>query len=129
MSNPQQMYTESEAMHIAAKEVAKQRMGDIERRITENDTKSSVALVEIKSQITQVIYMIEKQNVEQEKSQKEFKAEIEKEFASKIDMQRLESKLDQLWMKITFTIAGVTAVGVFVAWALGIVNNYKHLVG
>lgn len=114
------MLTEEEAAHLVAREVAKQRMGDMERKISENENKVTISLAELKQQINQVMLMIEKQNVEQGKSSKELKEEIEKEFASKLDLQRVENKLDGLLMKITVVVATVSTIGAAISWFLNV---------
>lgn len=122
----EKMITETEAMHIAAREVAKQRMSDMERKIADNDHKTTVALTEIKQQISQVINMIDKQSAEQDKNDKELRSDIEKEFASKLDLQRIESKLDSLNKSIYIAIAVVIAVGAAITWAVNIYKIVPH---
>lgn len=129
MSEDDHKYSEEEMQRTLTKEILKFQLAALTRDVDVLKQTNAKDLTEIKAQISQVINMIKDQTDKQEENRKDFKKEIEAEFASKIDLERLENKLDQLWVKITFTIAGVTAVGVFVAWALGIVNNYKHLVG
>jgi hypothetical protein len=120
------VFTEDEAMHLVAREVAKQRMSDMERKIDQNDHKTTVALTEIKQQISQVIVMIDKQSLEQEKSDQSLKVEIEKEFASKLDLQRLESKLDSLSTRIYVAISVIAAVGAAVTWAISTFKAVVH---
>lgn len=129
MTTQPNMMTETDAMHLVAREVAKQRMGDMERKINENDSKTSLALLEIKAQISQVITMIKEQTAKQEENRKEFKKEIEDEFASKIDLERLENKLDQMFLKITVTVGTLISVGLLIEWAVSVANGFKSLAG
>lgn len=122
-------YTEDEAMHLVAREVAKQRMGDLERTVRDGETKTAVGLAELKTQIGHVILMIDKKSLEEDGIRKEFKKDIDKEFATKIDLQRLENKLDQMWLKITVSVAAIVGAGVFVSWLLGAANVTKTLMG
>lgn len=128
MSTPPMM-SEADAMHLVAREVAKQRMSDMEKKINENDSKTALALLEIKAQIQQVITMIKEQTEKQEENRKEFKQEIEEEFASKIDLIRLENKLDKMFLKITVTVGTIVSGGLLVEWALSVANGFKSLAG
>ncbi len=123
---PEKVFTEDEAMHLVAREVAKQRMSDMERKIAENDHKVTVALTELKQQIAQVIIMIDKQSLDNDKNDKELKGEIEKDFASKSDLIRLENKLDSLSKSIHTTIAVIAIVGAVIAWVLNVYNSVPH---
>lgn len=122
------MLTRDEAMHLVAREVAKQRMTDMERKIAENESKTSVALTKIELQVAQVITMIKEQNIKAIEDKKEFKKEIESEFASKIDLERLENKLDQLVLRITVTVGTIVSVGLLVGWLLSAASSVKGIV-
>jgi septal ring factor EnvC (AmiA/AmiB activator) len=114
----EKMFTEDEAMHLVAREVAKQRMSDMERKISDNDTKTSIALAEIKTQIKQVINMIEKQSIEEDHTRKELKEEIERDFATKSDLKVVEVKLDGLVTKIAMVVGTLTAIGLVIKWIM-----------
>lgn len=123
------MMSQDEAWHLVAREVAKQRMADMERKINENDSKTSIVLTDIKMQMAQVIEMIKQQTQKQEENKKELKKEIEKEFASKIELERLENKLDKLFLKITVTVGTLVAIGAVGSWILTAANGFKTLAG
>ena len=114
----EKMFTEDEAMHLVAREVAKQRMGDMEKKISDNDTKTSIALAEIKTQIKQVINMIEKQSIAEDRTLKELKEEIERDFATKADLKAVETKLDGLVGKIAMVVGTLTAIGLVIKWVM-----------
>jgi len=125
----ERMFTEDEAMHLVAREVAKQRMSDMERKIADNDHKVTVALAKLEQQIGQVITMIDKQSLEQNKSVKDLREEIEKEFASKLDLQRVENKIDQLWVKIATSIVVVSIFSGVVGWIISTAINATKVLG
>lgn len=120
-------FTEEEMQHALEKEVAKFQVSTLTRDVDFIKQTSTKDLTEIKAQISQVIGMIKDQSIEQEKNKKEFKAEIEKEFASKVDLARLENKLDSLWLRITVTVSVLVSCGLFFAWMLGIFNSVKNI--
>jgi len=118
----EKMFTEDEAMHMVAREVAKQRMSDMEKKISDNDTRTSIALAEIKTQIKHVINMIEKQTLEEDRTRKELKEEIEREFATKADLKIVETKLDGLVTKIAMVVGTLTAIGLVIKWFMEVAN-------
>ena len=119
------MISLEEAERLASGRVAEYRMNEMDGKISLNDSKTTTSLVEIKSQIAQVITMIKEQNTKQEAAQKEFKKEIESEFASKFDLERLENKLDKLWLRITVTVGTIVASGLLIGWLLTTANSFK----
>ena len=126
MSTPNtNMISLEEAERLASGRVAEYRMNEMDGKISLNDSKTTTSLVEIKSQIAQVITMIKEQNTKQEAAQKEFKKEIESEFASKFDLERLENKLDKLWLRITVTVGTIVASGLLIGWLLTTANSFK----
>lgn len=73
-------YTEEEAMHLVAREVAKQRMADLERKMNEGESRFMSMMSEIKVQIQNQTVLIEKQTSSFDKSIKDFREEIDGEF-------------------------------------------------
>jgi HEPN domain-containing protein len=73
-------YSEEEAMHLVAREVAKQRMADFERKMNEGESRFMAMMSEIKVQLQNQTLLIEKQTSSFDKSIKEFRDEIDDEF-------------------------------------------------
>lgn len=73
-------YSEEEAMHLVAREVAKQRMADLERKMNEGESRFMAMMSEIKVQLQNQTLLIEKQTSSFDKSIKEFRDEIDDEF-------------------------------------------------
>lgn len=73
-------YSEEEAMHLVAREVAKQRMADLERNMKDGEGRLQSALAELKIQIANQTILIEKQSTAFNKSITDFREEIDSEF-------------------------------------------------
>lgn len=123
-------YTETEAQHLIAREVAKQRMADIERMINEGERRSVQSMAELKIQISNLALLIKEQSVSMEKNSEMLKKEIEKDFATKIevnslsnrvesDFDKLNTKIDSMWGKLTLIVSTISAVGLVIQYFLG----------
>ena len=113
--------------NVITKEAAEQLIESA--LLKQKQTDMEVSLAEIKGQIAQVITMIKEQNTKTEADQKEFKKEIENEFASKFDLERLENKLDKLWLRITVTVGTIVSAGLLIGWLLATANSIKTIIG
>lgn len=123
-------YTETEAQHLIAREVAKQRMADMERMINEGERRSVTSMAELKVQIANLALLIKEQSVSMEKSSEMLKKEIEKDFATKLevndlsnrvesDFDKLNTKIDSLWGKLTLIVSTITAGGLVLQYFMG----------
>ena len=123
-------YTETEAQHLIAREVAKQRMSDMERMIGEGERRSVQSMAEIKIQIANLALLIKEQSVTMEKNSDLLKKEIEKDFATKLevndlsnrvesDFDKLNTKIDSLWGKLTLIVSTITAGGLVLQYFMG----------
>ncbi|WP_395011755.1 hypothetical protein [Undibacterium sp.] len=123
-------YTETEAQHLIAREVAKQRMADLERMITEGERRSVQSMAELKVQIANLALLIKEQSVAMEKQNDTLKKEIEKDFATKLevndlsnkvesDFDKLNTKIDSMWGKLTIIVSTISAVGLVIQYFLG----------
>ena len=125
----EKLYTEDEAFHLVAREVAKQRMSDMERLIKENDNKTSLAIAEVKVKIDSIYALLQQHENARAKGAKEIREEMATDFASKSELRLLESnienKLDKLWQRVTLPITGVIAAGLLLQYTLGIVGHIK----
>ena len=123
-------YTETEAQHLIAREVAKQRMADLERMITEGERRSVQSMAELKVQIANLALLIKEQSISMEKQTDTLKKEIEKDFATKLevnslsnrvesDFDKLNTKMDSMWTKLTIIVSTISAVGLVIQYFLG----------
>lgn len=123
-------YTETEAQHLIAREVAKQRMADMERMINEGERRSVQSMAELKVQIANLALLIKEQSVAMEKNSDMLKKEIEKDFATKLevndlsnrvesDFDKLNTKIDSMWGKLTVIVSTISAVGLVIQYFLG----------
>jgi len=122
-------YSETDAQHLIAREVAKQRMADMERMISEGERRSVTSMTELKVNIANLALLIKEQNVSMDKTSELLKKEIEKDFATKLevndlsnrvesDFEKLNTKIDSLWGKLTLIVTTVTAVGLVVQYLI-----------
>ena len=123
-------YTEEEAQHLIAREVAKQRMTDIERMVNEGERRSIQSMSELKVQIANLALLIKEQSVAMEKNSDLLKKEIEKDFATKLevndlsnrvesDFDKLNTKIDSMWGRLTIIVSTISAVGLVIQYFLG----------
>ena len=123
-------YSETEAQHLIAREVAKQRMSDMERMIAEGERRSVQSMAELKVQIANVALLIKEQGGEMEKSNDMLKKEIEKDFATKLevndlsnrvesDFDKLNTKIDAHWARLTLIVSTITAGGLVLQYFMG----------
>lgn len=111
----EKLYTESDLMHLAAREVAQQRMTDMERNIRQAEDRTLSAFSEIKTQIATLTNLVREQSAAMEKSQDNLREEIKKDFATKAELQSdfdtLNTKIDTQWSKLVLIVTTVTVIG------------------
>ncbi len=124
-------YSETEAQHLIAREVAKQRMSDMERMISEGERRSVRDVAELKIAIANVVILIKEQGADMKENNANLKAEIEKDFATKLevnglsnkvdsDFDKLNTKIDALWGKLTLIVSTITAAGLVLQYFITI---------
>jgi len=120
MSEDNKQYTQDEVNHIVARETAKNQLNDFKSHLSLMNQSNTQALADINAKITQIFSIMSDQNKEQrderEKLIEGLKKEIEKDFASKIDMINISNRLDQLWIKISVAIMTTFAIGGLIGW-------------
>ena len=108
-------YTETEMQHLIAREVAKQRMGDMERMIEANKKETQIGFTKVEAQLTQVLTMIEKNNVDRSASFDALRREMKTDFATKSevenDFEKLNTKIDEQWKRISLVVGVISVVG------------------
>jgi small-conductance mechanosensitive channel len=123
----ERLYSQKDLDLTVEREVTKQRLSDIERNVANSAQVSAGALQEIKTQIEQVISLIDKQTSEQEKYRNEMRDEIEKNFATKTELLVIQNSIDSFKLRITVTIAAIVGVGLFAAWIITTANGLRSL--
>ena len=119
---PNKQYSQDEVNHIVARETAKNQMSDFKSNLSLMNQSNTQALADINAKITQIFSIMSDQNKEQREEREKLidglKKEIEKDFASKIDMLNISNRLDQLWIKISAAIITAITIGGFVGWLI-----------
>ena len=100
-------YTASEMQHLVAREVMKHRMTDLEQNLARSadnvDTmfgKVNIALAEIKQGIAM-------SDAHLKECRDDLRKEVDRDFATKLELQILEGKVDKMWAKITVAVGVV----------------------
>jgi hypothetical protein len=96
-------YTEEEVNHLVAREVAKQRMADIERNVA--NVNDQVVKMWAKFDAS-----FEALNKALENRDGELRREIERDFATKLEMEQLRSELSKVWLKVSIPVATLVIV-------------------
>lgn len=108
-------YTEDEMQHMLAREVAKQRMGDMQRMIDANKNETQIGFTKLEVQLQQVLSMIEKNNVARTESFESLRREMKTDFATKADVdadfEKLNTKIDTQWQKIALVVGTISVIG------------------
>ena len=122
MSDESKQYSQDEVNHIVARETAKNQLNDFKSNLSLMNQAHTQALADINAKITQIFSIMSEQSKEQriesEKLIESLKKEIEKDFASKIDMLNISNRLDQLWIKISVAVMTTFTIGGIVGWLI-----------
>lgn len=122
MSDEAKQYSQDEVNHIVARETAKNQLNDFKSNLSLMNQAHTQALADINAKITQIFSIMSEQSKEQriesEKLIESLKKEIEKDFASKIDMLNISNRLDQLWIKISVAVMTTFTIGGIVGWLI-----------
>lgn len=106
------MYTESEVNHLVAREVAKQRISDLERQIGAMKNDHSKGFAQMEAKLDALGRTMEMQHQQLRESyhseQVSLKDQIAKDYATKLDLAALDNKVDKLWLKITLPVGTIT---------------------
>jgi len=122
MSN-EKTYTEEEAKHLIAREVAKQRLDDVERQvgslkndISKGNAETSAKIDSLRQTLTEQIARLY-DHVSKDKE--DLKEEFKDMFASHTDLIILEAKVEKMWLKVSIPVATITAVVNFIFLYIG----------
>lgn len=122
MSDTDKQFSQDDLNHIVARETAKLQLADFKSNLALMNQANTQALADINAKISQIFNMISEQNKEQREDQEKLidalKKEIEKDFASKIDMINISNRLDQLWIKISVAIMTSITLGGVIGWVI-----------
>ena len=108
-------YTYDEVQHIVARQVMQHRLTDLEGKISVNETNVASMFAKLEATVQTLFAQLEKQTFLVKECREDLKSEIDREYATKLELSKLEAKVDKMWAKIT--VAVTLAVG-FVQIAL-----------
>lgn len=96
-------YTIDDVNHMVAREVAKQRMSDIERNLQQTNDQVVKMWAKFDASFEAIKSAIENQ-------EQNWRKEIERDFATKMDLANLDAKVDKVWLKVSLPVATVVGV-------------------
>lgn len=99
-------YTREEVDHLVAREVAKQRMADLEKTLTEtrND------MVKMWAKFDAAFETLQKAIEGRDKSMRE---EMERDFATKVEFEQLKGEVGKVWLKVSVPVTTILVLAQF----------------
>lgn len=98
-------YSSDEVQHIVAREVMKHRMGDLEVKLASVEASMTTLFSKLESSLAALSLQISKSSEMVKECREELRTEVDREFATKLELNRLESKVDKMWAKITVAVS------------------------
>lgn len=122
-------YTASEVEHIVARRIAEQQLIQLQNGQIALEKKLVEVVSSFTSKLDSVMHLIEKQPERMDKCRDELRAEIDKDFPSKLDFHELKKQVDIQWIKITLIVSVVVAVITAIGGAINYWLLVKQLMG
>lgn len=98
-------YSGEEVEHIVAREVMKHRMGDLEGKLAAIEASMTALFSKLEASLAALSAQISKSSDMVKECREELRAEVDREFATKLELNRLEAKVDKMWAKITVAVS------------------------
>ena len=98
MPEQEKTYTAEEVNHLVAREVAKQRLGDLERDLTELKNENVKMWAKLDANFDSLQKAIEGRD-------NDLRREIERDFATKIEVAELRGEMGKLSIKVTAMVS------------------------
>lgn len=115
-------YTYEEMQHIVAREVMKHRLSDLEAKLASVETNMTGLFAKLETSLHNLAIQLSKSSEVIKECREELKDEVEREFATKLELKSLEAKVDKMWAKIT---VAVSLSVVFIQYLLDILGIVK----
>lgn len=108
--------------HIVAREVMKHRLSDLEAKLASVETNMTGLFAKLETSLHNLAIQLSKSSEVIKECREELKDEVEREFATKLELKSLEAKVDKMWAKIT---VAVSLSVVFIQYLLDILGIVK----
>jgi hypothetical protein len=113
--------------HIVARKMAEQQIIQLQNGQLAIERRMVEMMASFNSKIENLIELMQKQPDKMDKCKVDLREEIDKDFPSKIDLERMEAhlktqisalntKVDMQWLKITIPVSVVVAASSIVGW-------------
>lgn len=98
-------YTADEVQHIIARKVMQHRMVDLEAKIAAGETNVNAGFSRLEGTLLSIQQAVKKGADDIRDIKNEIKEEIKEDYATKMELERLEHKVDKMWAKITIAVS------------------------
>lgn len=98
-------YSSDEVQHIVAREVMKHKMGDFEVKLASVEANMTSLFSKLEASLASLSLQISKSSEMVKECREELRADVDREFATKLELNRLDSKVDKMWAKITVAVS------------------------
>jgi uncharacterized membrane protein len=125
----EKLYTEAEATLLADRGIMNVKMTEMAHRIESTERATKEGFSDVKIQLSGLATTMEKQFSAEDNRREVLKADLAKEFATKMEVQVLAHKVDSMWIKITVVVSTVIAVAMFLQYVLMTTDKARILLG
>jgi hypothetical protein len=106
MQEQEKSYTREEVDHLVAREVAKQRMNDLERSLSEVKSETLKMWAKFDASFGALQKVIEGRD-------QSLRDEIERDFATKLEVEQLKGEVSKVWLKVSIPVITVLTIAQF----------------
>lgn len=97
VTDDEKRYTQDEVSHLVAREVAKQRMADMERSISNTNDQVVKMWAKIEASFDSLKKSINERD-------NDLRREIERDFATKLEVEQMRGELNKIWLKVSLPV-------------------------
>lgn len=100
LKEEEKIYSAQEVEHMVAREVAKQRLADLERALAQTNEQVVKMWAKFDASFESLQRAIDGQETK-------LRIEIERDFASKLDLEQLKNEVGKIWLKVSIPVSTI----------------------